>query len=91
MRALERDRQQAQQALADAQQRAADAQQQIDNVTRERDDLASKVAKSGLIARIQLCERLLGRGATDSAQLATRDEHVLRNLAESLERDLSGA
>jgi hypothetical protein len=62
--------------------RAALVQQRLDTAVR-------RALKSVLVGQIQLCERLLGRDGTDSADLRQRDEETLCATADRLERELA--
>jgi hypothetical protein len=73
---------------AAAMQRDAAATQR-DEAATQRDEAVRQASKSALAGQIQLCERLLGRDGTDSADLQQRDEETLRATADRLERELA--
>jgi hypothetical protein len=62
---------------------------QRDEAAMQRDEAVRQASKSALVGQIQLCERLLGRDGTDSADLQQRDEETLRATADRLERELA--
>ena len=73
-----------------------DVTRERDDVTRERDDVARRwnetrqhAEKLEFVGRIQLCERVLRRPASDREQLVGRSAEDLRELAERLERELA--
>ena len=76
------------QRRVESDQRRVESEHRLGKVERERDE-AIQALKSTLVGQIQLCERLLGREATDSDELERRDEETLRALAQHLERELA--
>jgi type I site-specific restriction endonuclease len=79
----------AEQRSVESERQRIEVQQRLDEATMQRDAAVRQASKSALVGQIQLCERLLGRDGTDSADLQQRDEETLRATADRLERELA--
>jgi predicted transposase/invertase (TIGR01784 family) len=74
------------------QQRYLEAEHRLDVVSHERDQASRErdQARQMVVRQIQLCQRLLRRSVSDAEDLAVRSLDELRDLADRLERDLTG-